>query len=241
MILGMWRSTIGYASLLALLPSCMGGGSVVGPLPEPVSYQGSFDTELITLTPQGEQTSVTGGPGAAKDGVEMVTVDNLDRLSGRARVEVAADGSFTVEVDGSPDNVFRLQGTPQGVVDITSESPNGGPVIYPEHFQSCLVPQTMLSYDLEVQIDEVSSTAETTFSLMNICDEPVVLTTAALLYGDAGFDVRTDLRGTQIDPWQSAELDIAVECDALGEQRDLYVLDTDGGRLVVSLSVVCQE
>lgn len=234
----MWRS-IALCALLALAPSCIGDGGIVGPLPEPVWHPlHSFDLELVSLALDGEQTVITGVSRATPEGPETLTADNLDG-SAHAQAEITSDGSFVIEVVGSPADTFRLDGGSFGIVDITSESQSGGAATEEAHL-GCLLPIELIADGPKCQLGTVSGQSSRAVTIRNDCTSQVTVLDATIHYGEVGFDVQTDMIDTQIAIGQHAEINISVECDTAGKRRDLLFVTTDLGRVVVSLEAECQ-
>lgn len=238
-MLGMARCLLGSAPVFLLLASCWGDGGVVGPQPEPVTQPIGIDIALVSMERQDDQTVVTGAPGAVEEAIERIIVDNLDRAAAWGTAPVAADGSFSVSVAGSPDEFFRLDALPRGVVDITSESASGGVAVGADHRDCLLTEALQLPPGPVLDLGEVADSAGETLALRNSCGAAVALSGATLHYGSVGFEAATDLPGTELAPGQTAEVDVVVLCDAPGDRRDLLVIETDGGRAVVTLAASC--
>ena len=80
-------------------------GCGVSPQPEPPS----IDISLLELGEAEGGALLTGSPGAVKPGGGTLTAIDLDDTSPASTVTVAADGSFTAPLTGTPQHVYRVQ------------------------------------------------------------------------------------------------------------------------------------
>jgi hypothetical protein len=193
-----------------------------------------FDLTKITFASAGEETSISGEPGAVSPGSGLLRVDNLDVPHETMEADILDDGSFEAAVSGGPADTYRLypqvrrgSGVP---LDITSE---GGATIDADELD-CLRGHRVTN--LESFVTDLGVPERRDLELENGCGQPVEVQEVSVRHGDVGFSVEESPLPFVLAPGEGRTLEVVFQREEPGGGFDLLFVVTDLGRFVITLA-----
>lgn len=210
--------------------ACLFFGCNISPQPEPPAEVlpelpdlSSSQVEIISVD---NGLVVRGGPGAVVNG-DSLRAYNLDRVAVRGDTQVAADGSFELQLSGAAGNRLRLQvrGSEGGSrpFDLTGEG-FARPVTTPLADCFVFVP------DLEVDFNRVplGEMEISRVRMQNNCANDVVMFEIGVLVGEPAFSYIVPSNPV-IEPGTSQMFGIAFSPAEMNEAEDILILTFNNG------------
>jgi hypothetical protein len=206
--------------------SLLGAGCTATPIPEPPAD--ALDFNLIhgpEVSPTTNMVQIIGEPGAGPGG-QVLRVTNLDDVQAPIDVDIAADGSFSLQIAAGQNDELRFhtrdgrnRAAPVDIIWSRAE------LVTPERI-ACLVLVPLQQQDFGF-VDVGAAPAVHTFSLQNDCQQTVQVTAARLrrTVSDYAVGAGAPPLPSDVAPGEGLSWDLELVPTDTGDTEEIFLLE----------------